>query len=132
MRTGDTIGTIAPDGLVVDGRHSLDVKGVKVKFSEAGTIVRGTLLTINTEGNAVKVKDTTSGEAGKETTSHPAPDCILTDDVEGEAGDTVYATAYKSGNFSKNVLEEKTEVTLTDEDIETMRGKGIFVENTME
>lgn len=132
MRTGNTIGTIAPDGLIIDGRHSLDVKGVKVKFSEAETLARGTLLTIDTDGNAVKVKDTTTGEEGKEVTSHPTPDCILTDDVEGEAGETVYKTAYKSGNFSRNVLEEKTEITLTDEDIETLRGKGIFVESVME
>lgn len=128
MRTGDTIGTLNADGLIIDGKHSLDVKGVTVKFTEAGTIARGTLLTIGSDGKAVKVADTTV----EGTTSHPAPDCILTDDLTASAAGDIYAEAYKSGNFARNVLEDVTGIELTDSDIETLRTKGIFVENVME
>ena len=30
MRTGKTIGTLAADNLIVDGKHDLDVKGVSI------------------------------------------------------------------------------------------------------
>ena len=30
MRTGKTIGTLAADNLIVDGKHDLDVKGVNI------------------------------------------------------------------------------------------------------
>lgn len=132
MKTGETIGTWNPDGLIIDGKHSLDVKGVTVKFTEAGTLLRGMLLAIGEDGKATRVTDAESGEEETKKVSHPAPDCILTDDISGEEEEEIYTAAYKSGNFARQILEERTGITLTEEDIETLRGKGIFVENVME
>lgn len=123
MKTGETIGTFNADKLFVDQKHDPDVKGVTLTFAAAGTVKRGTLLVI----------DSDTGKASPFTTpATETPDCILCDDVTVTAAGDVYTSAYKSGNFSKQFLEEVADVTLTAANIETLRQKGIFVEGVVD
>ena len=121
MRNDETMGTFEYDGLIIDGSHSLDVKGITIASGQ-GKLQRGTVLAIGADKKAVILgtKDST-----------PALDCILTDDVDATSAD-VYTTAYQSGKFNKGALIVKSDYKLADTDIDTLRTKGIFVEGVME
>ncbi len=114
MNANETIGTFAYDGLIIDGKHSLDVKSISITVAKETTFARGTL--IGTDGQIY------AGIDGQ------TPDCILTDEVVGTGAATV-VTAYKSGNFNKDALIVASDYTLTDADIENMRKVGLFVES---
>lgn len=120
MRNDETMGTFEHDGLIIDGSHSLDVKGITIASGQ-GKLQRGTVLAIGADKKAVILgtKDSTSA------------DCILTDDVDATSAD-VYTTAYQSGKFNKGALIVKSNYKLADTDIDTLRTKGIFVEGVME
>ncbi|MCI5996107.1 MAG: hypothetical protein MRZ45_09235 [Blautia sp.] len=115
MKANETIGTFTYDDLIVDGKHSLDVKSVSITVAKGTTLSRGTV--IGTDGKIYAGAGSTSIQ----------PDCILTDEVVGTGSATV-VTAYKSGNFNKDALVVASTYTLTSTDIETLRTKGIFVE----
>lgn len=124
MRNDETMGTFEYDGLIIDGSHSLDVKGITIASGQ-GKLQRGTVLAIGADKKAVILgtKDNTPA-------LYPA-DCILTDDVDATSAD-VYTTAYQSGKFNKGALIVKSDYELADTDIDTLRTKGIFVEGVME
>ena len=124
MRNDETMGTFEYDGLIIDGSHSLDVKGITIASGQ-GKLQRGTVLAIGADKKAVILgtKDSTPALS-------PA-DCILTDDVDATSAD-VYTTAYQSGKFNKGALIVKSDYELADTDIDTLRTKGIFVEGVME
>lgn len=124
MRNDETMGTFEHDGLIIDGSHSLDVKGITIASGQ-GKLQRGTVLAIGADKKAVILgtKDSTPA-------LYPA-DCILTDDVDATSSD-VYTTAYQSGKFNKGALIVKSDYKLADTDIDTLRTKGIFVEGVME
>lgn len=124
MRNDETMGTFEYDGLIIDGSHSLDVKGITIASGQ-GKLQRGTVLAIGADKKAVILgtKDSTPALY--------SADCILTDDVDATSAD-VYTTAYQSGKFNKGALIVKSDYNLADTDIDTLRTKGIFVEGVME
>lgn len=124
MRNDETMGTFEYDGLIIDGSHSLDVKGITIASGQ-GKLQRGTVLAIGADKKAVILgtKDSTPALY--------SADCILTDDVDATSAD-VYTTAYQSGKFNKGALIVKSDYKLADTDIDTLRTKGIFVEGAME
>lgn len=124
MRNDETMGTFEYDGLIIDGSHSLDVKGITIASGQ-GKLQRGTVLAIGADKKAVILgtKDSTPALY--------SADCILTDDVDATSAD-VYTTAYQSGKFNKGALIVKSDYKLADTDIDTLRKKGIFVEGVME
>ena len=124
MRNDETMGTFEYDGLIIDGSHSLDVKGITIASGQ-GKLQRGTVLAIGADKKAVILgtKDSTPALY--------SADCILTDDVDATSAD-VYTTAYQSGKFNKGALIVKSYYKLADTDIDTLRTKGIFVEGVME
>lgn len=124
MRNDETMGTFEYDGLIIDGSHSLDVKGITIASGQ-GKLQRGTVLAIGADKKAVILgtKDSTPALY--------SADCILTDDVDATSAD-VYTTAYQSGKFNKGALIVKSDYELADTDIDTLRTKGIFVEGVME
>lgn len=124
MRNDETMGTFEYDGLIIDGSHSLDVKGITIASGQ-GKLQRGTVLAIGAGKKAVILgtKDSTPALY--------SADCILTDDVDATSAD-VYTTAYQSGKFNKGALIVKSDYKLADTDIDTLRTKGIFVEGVME
>lgn len=134
MKNGETIGTMNYDGLIIDGKHDLDVKGVTIELEAAATIARGTLLSIGDDGNAVVFtgKAAVPGSGGNAGTPAEEPDCILADELVAENAGEFYVSAYKSGNFNHQALETATGITLTGAHIETLRTKGIYVESVME
>lgn len=123
MRNDETMGTFEYDGLIIDGSHSLDVKGITIASGQ-GKLQRGTVLAIGADKKAVILgtKDSTPALY--------SADCILTDDVDATSAD-VYTTAYQSGKFNKGALIVKSDYKLADTDIDTLRTKGIFVEGVM-
>lgn len=124
MRNDETMGTFEYDGLIIDGSHSLDVKGITIASGQ-GKLQRGTVLAIGADKKAVILgtKDSTPALY--------SADCILTDDVDATSAD-VYTTAYQSGKFNKGALIVKSDYKLADTDIDALRTKGIFVEGVME
>ncbi|MBD5469217.1 MAG: hypothetical protein HDR21_13890 [Lachnospiraceae bacterium] len=134
MKNGGTIGTMNYDGLIIDGKHDLDVKGATINLEAATTIARGTLLSIGSDGKAVVFtgKAAVAGSGGNAGTPAEEPDCILADELVAEDAGEFYVSAYKSGNFNRQALETVTGITLTDAHIETLRTKGIYVESVME
>ena len=44
MKANETIGTFAYDGLIIDGKHSLDVKSITITVEKDKTFARGTLI----------------------------------------------------------------------------------------
>lgn len=114
MKANETIGTFAYDGLIIDGKHSLDVKSISITVNKGTTLARGTVI-----ANDGKIFAGTDGQT---------PDSILTDEVVG-SGAAVTVTAYKSGNFNKGALIVASGYTLKDADIENMRKVGLFVES---
>lgn len=124
MRNDETMGTFEYDGLIIDGSHSLDVKGITIASGQ-GKLQRGTVLAIRADKKAVILGTKDS------TTALYSADCILTDDVDATSAD-VYTTAYQSGKFNKGALIVKSDYKLADTDIDTLRTKGIFVEGVME
>lgn len=124
MRNDETMGTFEYDGLIIDGSHSLDVKGITIASGQ-GKLQRGTVLAIGADKKAVILGTKDS------TTALYSADCILTDDVDATSAD-VYTTAYQSGKFNKGALIVKSDYKLADTDIDTLRTKGIFVEGVME
>lgn len=124
MRNDETMGTFEYDGLIIDGSHSLDVKGITIASGQ-GKLQRGTVLAIGADKKAVILGTKDS------TLALYSADCILTDDVDATSAD-VYTTAYQSGKFNKGALIVKSDYKLADTDIDTLRTKGIFVEGVME
>lgn len=124
MRNDETMGTFEYDGLIIDGSHSLDVKGITIASGQ-GKLQRGTVLAIGADKKAVILGNKDS------TPALYSADCILTDDVDATSAD-VYTTAYQSGKFNKGALIVKSDYKLADTDIDTLRTKGIFVEGVME
>ena len=106
MRNDETMGTFEYDGLIIDGSHSLDVKGITIASGQ-GKLQRGTVLAIGADKKAV---------------------ILGTKDSSAD----VYTTAYQSGKFNKGALIVKSDYKLADTDIDTLRTKGIFVEGVME
>lgn len=108
------------DNLFVVENNSTEflVKSVKLQ-GEQGVLKRGTVVGIITEsGLAVKV-DSTHADGSE------SADCILTDDVDTTAGDTV-TTAYSAGLFNRKALIFGG----TDTDVqheERLRELGIFL-----
>lgn len=124
MRNDETMGAFEYDGLIIDGSHSLDVKGITIASGQ-GKLKRGTVLAIGADKKAVIL------ETKDSTPALYSADCILTDDVDATSAD-VYTTAYQSGKFNKGALIVKSDYKLADTDIDTLRTKGIFVEGVME
>ena len=52
MRNDETMGTFEYDGLIIDGSHSLDVKGITIASGQ-GKLQRGTVLAIRADKKAV-------------------------------------------------------------------------------
>lgn len=113
-----TIVEMKPDKLIYDSKHPVDGKVVKISVSEAGaaeegTLKRGQILDLGADGYSVHA-------------ANGVPDVILAEDVSYGTGATdVYGQAYISGSFLQTACV--TDVELTEADVQTLRGKGIYL-----
>lgn len=119
---------VVPDKLIIDSRHPLDVKTVKINANQ-GIIKRGTVLSFVEPTAEYIVFGTTLAEGQ---TSSKA-NCIVADTIDTTSiGDTVVATVYISGNFNKNELIIADVSTLSSSAIEELRTSGIFVSSSIQ
>lgn len=103
------------DKLVYDASHPIDAAAVKVTITgdEGGEIKRGQLLDY---ANGEYRFHTAGGEAS----------VVVAEDTSYEPGDTeITVVAYISGPFRRS--EVIADPDITDADIETLRGKGIYL-----
>ena len=113
-----TVATVVPDKLIYDSKYPIDGKVARIVLSEegasaSGVLKRGQLLDIGSDGYSVHEAE-------------GAVDAVLAEDVSYGAGATdVYGSVYISGTFLRSACV--TDVELTNADLETLRGKGIYL-----
>lgn len=118
------IAEMTPDGLITDTQPRPIVRGVTLDGTTPATHKRGTLLTLDAEGDG-KVKPAESGLEGAD------PDCILTDDVtvtEADSASGVAVTVYVAGCFdpAKVLDKDGKPIELDTKARNTLRTKGIL------
>lgn len=112
--SGD-ITTPKPDGLIVAG---FPIKTIAVELAAGtGTLKRGTVLA-KTETGCIALNTANTGK----------PYAILCDDQTLSSSEKIVADAYEAGCFVKDKLSVADGYTLTDDDKEALREKGIFLE----
>lgn len=125
----ENVGVMTSDNLIYDSKHPIDVKSVKIRSGQ-GLLKRGSVLSLSSGdvGDKNHVILGTTAEVDEILTA----DAILCDDVETGSieGTTVYATAYRSGHFSRNNLFVKEAYSLTQDDETELRNGGIFLSHT--
>lgn len=125
----ENVGVMMPDNLVYDSKHPIDVKSVKIRSGQ-GLLKRGTVLSLSTgdEGDKNHVVLGTTAEVDEILTA----DAVLCDDIDtgSVVGTTVFATAYRSGHFSRNSLLVKDAYSLTQDDETELRNGGIFLSHS--
>ena len=119
------VGDMEFDGLVTDVKPPVIVRGGTVrKLAAAATFKRGTILA-KSSGTAGDGKLVVLGTAAASNETL-APDCILCDDVEvGTAADEV-ATVYVAGCFDLNKCIVADGYTITADDQDKLRERGIL------
>jgi hypothetical protein len=116
---------VIPDKLLIDSRHPVDVKTVKIKANQ-GIVKRGTVFSFTNTSEYIVF-----GTALVDPQTSAKANCIIADDIYTTSADaTVTAVAYISGNFNKNEFIVKEGSTLEASDIEDLRAAGIFVSSS--
>ena len=110
------IAEYSPDGLITDIVPEIVIRSGELTGAAETTYSRGTLL--SKSGTAVTVYDGTSD-----------PNCILCDDITFNKDGTEVVSVYVAGCFNQTKIEEVTDVELSDDAIETLREKGIFLKS---
>lgn len=114
---------VKPDNLIVDSKHPVDVKTVKIKANQ-GIVKRGTVLSFAEPTDEYIVFGTTL--AGGQTSSKA--NCIVADEVDTTStSPTVVVTVYVSGHFNKGELITSGVTTLDATSIQELRAFGVFV-----
>lgn len=111
------IAVMEPDRLIYDSKYPTDGKVVKIKLTAgtAGTLKRGQILDYDGDNECYQVHaaDGTVGAVLSE-------NVLYSEDVT-----EVFASVYISGSFLQAACV--TDVELTAADLETFRGKGIYL-----
>jgi len=126
MLLNQTSYEVVPDKLIIDSKHPLDVKTVKIKTNQ-GIVKRGTILSLVSPTNEYVVYGSTlqEGETSK-------ANCVVSDEVDTTStGTDVVVTVYISGNLNRNELIVKEGATLSAASIEELRASGIFVTSSI-
>ena len=98
--------------------------GVIRKLGTAGTLKRGTILakSSGSAGDGKLVILGTTAAANETLTA----DCILTDDIDVGTSSDENATVYVAGSFNEDAVIVDTGYTLTEDDKDALRMKGIL------
>ena len=119
------VGEMEFDGLITDVIPEPIVRGGTIrKLGAAATLVRGTILA-KSSGSAGDGKLVVLGTtaASNETLT---PDCILCDDVDVGTSDDVKTEVYVAGCFDINKCTVKSGYTITADDKDKLRERGIL------
>lgn len=129
MKAAETIGTMTPDSLVIDGKHDLDVMGATITVGAGETIKRGAPLSLTSGGKFIQLTADQLKSSSLQVSDMPV--AINCDDISNstESSADIYGSVYKSGNFNRNLIEEIADAPLTRAIQERLREVGIFTEN---
>lgn len=117
---------VVPDKLIIDSKHPIDVKVVKIKANQ-GTVKRGTVLSLTNTNEYVVF-----GTALVNPQTSSKANCVVAEDIDTTSTDaTVSVQVYISGSLNKNVLIVKDGSSLAASDIEDLRNAGIFVSSSI-
>ena len=119
------VGEMEFDGLITDVAPEPIVRGGTIrKLGTAATLKRGTILAKSSgtagDGKLVVLGNTA---ASNETLT---PDCILCDDVDVGTSADVKAAVYVAGCFDINKCTVKTAYTISEDDKDKLRERGIL------
>lgn len=104
--------------------------GVIRKLGTAGTIKRGTILA-KSSGSAGDGKLVVLGSTAA-TNETLTADCILTDDIDVGTANDENVTVYVAGSFNKAACIVKSGYTITEDDIDALRERGILFATVQE
>ena len=122
------LGDMEFDGLITDVLPEVIVRGVTVrKLGTAATLKRGTILA-KSSGSAGDGKMVVLGNTAASNETLTA-DCILCDDVAVGTSDDVVANVYVAGCFDLSKCTVKTAYTITQDDLDKLRERGILFKN---
>lgn len=122
------LGDMEFDGLITDVLPEVIVRGVTVrKLGTAATLKRGTILA-KSSGSAGDGKMVVLGNTAASNETLTA-DCILCDDVDVGTSADVVANVYVAGCFDKSKCTVKTGYTITQDDLDKLRERGILFKN---
>ncbi len=118
-RLDENLGTMDFDNLINGVNPPAEVFSVELAAGQ-GVLERGTLLS-TTDGGMVKISAATTGKAN----------AVLADTVDTNKGDTVVATAYRTGHFNTNGLIVADGYKITAADKEALRIAGILISDAV-
>ena len=117
-QTGGLIGTLAADNLIASAYPPAEA--FVIELVTPGVIERGTVMRFEAATGKYKVLGTAVGE---NETAGPAS-CII---AETTLETDLYATAYRTGHFYRNLLIVADEYTMTAADEDNLRKAGILL-----
>ena len=119
------LGDVEYDGLITDVLPEVIKRAVTIrKLGTAATLVRGTILA-KSSGSAGDGKMVVLGNTAASNETLTA-DCILCDDVAVGTSADVIATVYVAGCFDKSKCTVKSGYTITQDDLDKLRERGIL------
>jgi len=119
------LGDVEYDGLITDVLPEVIKRAVTIrKLGTAATLVRGTILA-KSSGSAGDGKMVVLGNTAASNETLTA-DCILCDDVAVGTAADVIATVYVAGCFDKSKCTVKSGYTITQDDLDKLRERGIL------
>ena len=122
------VGEMEFDGLITDVSPEPVVRAGKIrKLGTAATLVRGTILA-KSSGSAGDGKLVVLGNTAA-TNETLTPDCILCDDVAVGTSDDVVVEVYYAGCFDLAKCTVKSGYTITEDDKDKLRERGILFKN---
>ncbi len=122
----EEIGSVTPENLFAGLEpHALKHAGVIRKLGTAATLKRGTLMakSSGTGGDGKLVIFGTSAGSNETLTA----DCVLVDDIDVGTSADENAVVYISGNFIESALTLASGASLTEDDRDALREKGIIL-----
>jgi len=119
------LGDVEYDGLITDVLPEVIKRAVTIrKLGTAATLVRGTILA-KSSGSAGDGKMVVLGNTAASNETLTA-DCILCDDVKVGTAADVIATVYVAGCFDKSKCTVKSGYTISEDDLDVLRERGIL------
>ena len=122
----EKLGTVTPENLFA-GLEPAALKraGVIRKLGTAGTLKRGTLLA-KSSGSAGDGKLVIFGTTAA-TNETLTADCVLAEDIDVGTANDENALTYISGNFNEDALILASGASLTEDDRDALRVRGILL-----
>lgn len=119
--------SVESDNLLYGGSQPILTDAITIKASES--IKRGSIIAKVSTTHRYLILGDSLTEEETQANAIAIPDCITAQDiaVEDITGEEVVVAVYISGLFNGNSILSKREEELTEEELEELRKKGIFI-----